>query len=33
MPTGSRGLDSLRFAARTAVLVHYLGLLLGPLGS
>jgi trk/ktr system potassium uptake protein len=32
MPTGSRALDSLRFAARTAVLAHYLGLLLGPLG-
>ena len=32
MPTGSRALDSLRFAARPAVLAHHLGLLLAPLG-
>jgi trk/ktr system potassium uptake protein len=33
MPIGSRSLHSLRFAARIAVLAHYLGLLLIPLGA
>lgn len=32
MPSGSRSLQSLRFAARISVLAYYLGLLLGPLG-
>jgi trk system potassium uptake protein TrkH len=32
MPSGSRALQSLRFAARIRVLAYYLGLLLGPLG-
>ena len=32
MPSGSRSLESLRFAARITVLAYYLGLLPGPLG-
>lgn len=32
MPSGSRSLQSLRFAVRISVLAYYLGLLLGPLG-